>query len=60
MPLILYSDCLEPWLAPDLTDRETIRNMMQHIDAGLIEHWLVRTSVNKLAEGQGEERIKPA
>lgn len=60
MPLILDDDCLEPWLAVDLTDRETVRNMMQHIDAALIEHWPVSTSVNKPGEGQGEELINPA
>ncbi|MGY2463233.1 SOS response-associated peptidase [Vreelandella sulfidaeris] len=60
MSLILNDDCLAPWLAPDLTDRETTHNMIQNIDAGLIEHWPVSTSVNKPAEGQGEELINPA
>lgn len=60
MPLILDDNSLAPWLAPDITDRETLRNMVKHIDAGLIEHWPVSTKVNKPAEGQGEELINPA
>lgn len=60
MPLILNDDSLEPWLAPDITDRETIRSLVKHIDADLIEHWPVSTAVNKPAEGQGEELINPA
>tara|TARA_R110001583_G_C5665157_1_gene410025 strand:- start:6723 stop:7379 length:657 start_codon:yes stop_codon:yes gene_type:complete len=59
MPLILTDDSLERWLAPDLTDRETIRSLVQHIDASLIEHWSVSTDVNKPAEGQGDELINP-
>jgi len=43
-----------------LTDRETIRSMVRHIDADLIEHWPVSTGVNKPAEGQGNELINPA
>ncbi|RUR41414.1 SOS response-associated peptidase [Vreelandella populi] len=60
MPLILDDDSLEHWLAPDITDRETIKQMVQHIDADLIEHWPVSTAVNKPAEGQGDELINPA
>ncbi|AJY52507.1 SOS response-associated peptidase [Halomonas sp. KO116] len=56
MPLILDDDSLKHWLAPDITDRETIRS----IDAELIEHWPVSTKVNKSAEGQGGELINPA
>ncbi|MFI8750075.1 SOS response-associated peptidase [Vreelandella lionensis] len=60
MPLILDDASLEHWLAPDLTDRETIRSMVHHLDADLIEHWPVSTLVNKPVEGQGEELINPA
>ncbi|XKH61418.1 SOS response-associated peptidase [Halomonas sediminis] len=59
MPLILDDDSLESWLDPDLTDRETIRNVVRHIDAELIEHWPVSTAVNKPTEGQGAELINP-
>ncbi|EPC00393.1 hypothetical protein L861_14055 [Litchfieldella anticariensis FP35 = DSM 16096] len=31
MPLILDNDSLEPWLDPDLTDRETIRHLIRHL-----------------------------
>ena len=60
MPLILDDASLEHWLEPDLTDRETIRSMVHHLDADLIEHWPVSTLVNKPVEGQGEELINPA
>lgn len=60
MPLILDDASLEPWLDPDLTERETIRCVVRHIDAGLIEHWPVSRAVNKPAEGQGAELLNPA
>lgn len=60
MPLILDDDSLEHWLAPDLIDRETIRSLVRHIDADLIEHWPVSTKVNKPLEGQDEGLINPA
>ncbi|KAA0014445.1 SOS response-associated peptidase [Billgrantia pellis] len=60
MPLILDTASVEPWLDPDLTDRETIRNVVRHINADLIEHWPVSRSVNKPAEGQGSELVNPA
>lgn len=59
MPLILDDDSLEHWLAPDLTDKETIRSMVSHIDAGLVENRSVSTAVNKPSEGQGDELINP-
>lgn len=59
MPLILNDDSLSHWLAPDITNCETIRKMVQHIDANLIEHWTVSLKVNKSAEGQGGELINP-
>lgn len=60
MPLILDDDSLKHWLAPDVTDKETIRSLVRHIDGGLIEHWPVSTAVNKPAEGQGYELINLA
>lgn len=57
MTLILDDASLVHWLAPDLTDRETIRSMVRHIDADLIEQWPVSTAVNKPAEGQGDELV---
>lgn len=60
MPLILDDDSLQHWLAPDITDRETIKQIVRHIDASLIEHWAVSTAVNKPIDGQGEELINPA
>jgi len=60
MPLILDDDSFESWLAPDLTNRETIRNVVRHITADKIEHWPVITAVNKPSEGQSDELINPA
>ncbi|MFW3614814.1 SOS response-associated peptidase [Billgrantia antri] len=47
MPLILDDASLEPWLDPDLTDRETIRHVVRHLDASLIEYWAVSRAVNR-------------
>ncbi|NIC05277.1 SOS response-associated peptidase [Billgrantia bachuensis] len=60
MPLLLDDASLEPWLDPDLTDRETIRNVVRHIDAELIEHWPVSRAVNTSSEDLGAELINPA
>lgn len=60
MPLLLDDATLEAWLDPDLTDRETIRALVRHLDAGLITHWPVSRAVNKPGEGQGAELINPA
>ena len=60
MPLALNDASLEPWLDPDLTDRETIRQVVRHLNAAIIEHWPVSRAVNKPAEGQGAELINPA
>lgn len=60
MPLILDDESLAPWLAPDLTDRETLRNLVHHIDATLITHWPVSTKVNKPSGAGDESLIKPA
>lgn len=50
MPLALDAESLEPWLDPDLTDRETIRNVVHHLDADLITHWPVSQRVNRPVE----------
>ncbi len=60
MPLILDDESLEPWLDPDLTDRETLRNVVHHIDARLITHWLVSTKVNRPSGAGDESLINPA
>ncbi|MGQ4879215.1 SOS response-associated peptidase [Billgrantia sp. LNSP4103-1] len=59
MPLALNEASLESWLDPDLTDRETIRQVVRHLDAASIEHWPVSRAVNKPVEGQGAELINP-
>lgn len=60
MPLILGDESLEPWLDPDLTDRETLRNVVNHIDAKLITHWPVSTKVNRPNGAGDESLINPA
>ncbi|QTP60934.1 SOS response-associated peptidase [Billgrantia antri] len=60
MPVILDDASLLPWLDPDLTDRETIRSVVHHLDASLLEHWPVSRAVNKPQEGQGGELLNPA
>ncbi len=47
MPLTLDQQSLEPWLDPDLTDRETIRHLVHHLPHEQLIHWLVSTRVNK-------------
>lgn len=47
MPLILDDASLEPWLDPDLTDRETIRQGVHHLDAKQLTHCPVSTRVNR-------------
>lgn len=47
MPLALDAESLEPWLDPHLTDRETIRQVVHHLEAELITHWTVSTRVNR-------------
>src|SRR5690554_3870643 len=41
---------LEPWLDPDLTDRETIRHLVHHLPHDRLTHWPVSTRVNKPVE----------
>lgn len=60
MPLILDDASLEPWLDPDLTDRETIRQVVRHLDAGLIEHWAVSRAVNRPGNDTDAGLINPA
>ncbi|KAA0011494.1 SOS response-associated peptidase [Billgrantia pellis] len=60
MPLILDDASLEPWLDPDLTDRETIRAVVRHIDAGVIEHWPVSRAVNRPGNDEDAGLINPA
>lgn len=45
--LSLDTESLEPWLDPHLTDRETIRNLVHHLDAEAFTTWPVSTSVNR-------------
>ncbi|QOR40641.1 SOS response-associated peptidase [Billgrantia diversa] len=60
MPLILDDASLEPWLDPDLTDRETIRHVVRHLDASLIEHWAVSRAVNRPGNDEDAGLINPA
>lgn len=59
MPLILDNASLEPWLDPDLTDREAVRNVVHHIDATLITHWPVSTKVNRPSGAGDDSLINP-
>ncbi|RCV86932.1 SOS response-associated peptidase [Billgrantia montanilacus] len=47
MPLALDADSLESWLDPHLTDRETIRQVVRHLDAKLLRRWAVSQRVNR-------------
>ncbi|EWH00556.1 SOS response-associated peptidase [Halomonas sp. BC04] len=60
MPLILDDASLEPWLDPDLTEREMIRQVVRHLDAGLIEHWPVSRAVNRPGNEGDSGLINPA
>lgn len=60
MPLILDDASLEPWLDPDLTDRETIRSVVRHLDASLIVHWAVSRAVNRPGNDEDAGLINPA
>lgn len=59
MPLALDAESLEPWLDPHLTDRETIRHVVHHLDAQLITHWPVSTRVNR-PTNDAADLIEPA
>ncbi|MDN3555218.1 hypothetical protein [Halomonas maura] len=41
------AETLEPWLDPQLTDRETIRQVVHHLPSGMLTHWPVSPRVNK-------------
>lgn len=60
MPLILDDASIEPWLDPDLTDRESIRNVVSHLDASLIEHWAVSRAVNRPGDEEDAGLLNPA
>lgn len=60
MPLILDDASLEPWLDPDMTDRETIRHVVRYLDASLIEHWVVSRAVNRPGNDEDAGLINPA
>nr|WP_110693357.1 SOS response-associated peptidase [Salinicola halophyticus] len=59
MPLALDNDSLEPWLDPHFTERDAIRGVTRHIDAGLIRHWPVSTAVNKPGDDGTAQLINP-
>lgn len=48
MPLCLTDDSLPLWLDPDLTDRETIRSVVKHVDADAFTHWPVSKRVGNV------------
>ncbi|MDI5922492.1 SOS response-associated peptidase [Halomonas sp. LR5S13] len=50
MPLVLDDESLEPWLDSDMTERETLRQIIHHLSAEHITHWPVSSRVNKPAE----------
>ncbi|MCE9662975.1 SOS response-associated peptidase [Halomonas sp. M5N1S17] len=50
MPLVLDDESLEPWLDPDMTDREIMRQVIHHLSAEYITHWPVSSRVNKPIE----------
>jgi len=50
MPLLLDQQSLEPWLDPELTDRETIRHLVHHLPHERLTHWPVSNRVNKPVE----------
>lgn len=62
MPLALNDDCLEDWLDPDMTERETIRKLIKPIPAKLITHWAVSKEANRVGNDRAElvEPINPA
>jgi putative SOS response-associated peptidase YedK len=54
MPLALDAKSLEPWLDAHLTDRETIRQVVHHLDAKQLTHWPVSTRVNRPGDDEAE------
>ncbi|RTQ99626.1 SOS response-associated peptidase [Halomonas nitroreducens] len=47
MPLVLDAESLAPWLDPRLTDRETLRRVVHHLDPERLTHWPVSPRVNR-------------
>ena len=60
MPSTLDAESLESWLDPHLTDRETIRNVVHHLDAELITHWPVSSRVNRPGNDEDTALINSA
>ncbi|MDR9440185.1 MAG: SOS response-associated peptidase [Halomonas sp.] len=59
MPLALDEECLAPWLDPQLTERETLRQVVHHLPADRLTHWPVSTRVNRPGN-EGAELLEPA
>lgn len=59
MPLALDDESLEPWLDPDLTDRESIRHIVRHLPVDALTSWAVSKRVGS-PKNEGEELINPA
>ncbi|MBA2781104.1 hypothetical protein [Billgrantia kenyensis] len=45
---------------PDLTDRDTIRQVVRYLDASLIDHWPVSRAVNRPGNEENAGLINPA
>jgi putative SOS response-associated peptidase YedK len=54
MPLVLDDGSLESWLDPGLTNRETLRQVIHHLNAEHITHWPVSSRVNRPVENDPE------
>lgn len=50
MPLALDDGSLEPWLDPELSDRDDMRQTVRHLPAGAFAMWPVSTRVNRSGE----------
>ncbi|WP_307725408.1 SOS response-associated peptidase [Halomonas cupida] len=48
MPLCLTDDSLSLWLDPDLSDRETIRRVVKHVEADVLTHWPVSQRIGNV------------
>ena len=58
MPVVLDDESLEPWLDPDLTDRETIRHLVHHLSIDMLTHWAVSKRVGP-PQNEGEGLVEP-
>lgn len=54
MPLALDDASLEPWLDPQLSEREILRRRIHRLEVERITHWPVSARVNKVAEDDAE------